>query len=301
MKCEVNGAPESGLTVGALFSLDCTSEVPITLDANNLSLQLAKPDRFRLKILETKSIGGMEAHFIATSYTVGDNKVTGAVLSDGKVGLAIEPISFQVQSVLDPTEEPKAEPPFDPAFLMWPVWVFVAIAAVASVLFSVSVWIWRRRSRSRKFNSWLQSISTPMSPFDQMNRDLRRAARERKPLLQLELIETCFREYLCRTYRHDFRRASPRRAARLIQSSAGQRRGSTSHRSSADAARSAAKNAHLFFSEIERVKLALSEGRSDRQLDEREALAKTLPALHELLHDLSNEIESNHKKRKGRA
>lgn len=303
MKCEIKGLdggglPEEGLTVGRLFALDCHSEVPLSLDAHALSLQLDKADRYRIKILETKSLDGQEAHFVATSYTAGTNKISNAVLTDGKTGVPIEPFSFEVQSVLDPVEEPKPVPPFDPQTIMWPVWVYILIASLVSLLILSMAWIWRRRRAQAEFEIWLKSISTPLSPFDQMNKELRIASKERRPVVQVDLIEAAFRNYLCRSFQFNFRDLKSQAIARRLKSVVLK---SGSSAAVEKVANTASRNALQFFNEIERVRAALHESRADRKLDEKEALSKTLPSLHNLLHDLTDDIERHRDEKRGRA
>lgn len=303
MKCEIKGIdggslPEEGLTVGRLFAFECHSEVPLNLNPQSLSLQLDKADRFRIKILETKRLEGQDAHFVATSYMAGSNKIANAVLTDGKTGVPIEPFTFEVQSVLDPVEEPKPVPPFDPQMIMWPIWVYAVIACAVSLILLTIALVWRKRRARTAFEIWRKTISTPLSPFDQMNKELRAASKERKPLQQVELLETAFRNYLCRSFDFDFRELGAKAVARRLKRVVSK---SGSHAMAEKASQTASRNALRFFNEIERVKVALQENRSDRKLDDKEALSKTLPALHELLHDLTGDIERFRDSRKGRA
>ncbi|MBK7890740.1 MAG: hypothetical protein IPJ84_07805 [Bdellovibrionales bacterium] len=282
MKCELGAIPAEGLTVGTEFELNCQSSEPLTLNAQSLRLELPKAEKFSLRILETKSLGEHEARFIAASYKAGQVAIDGATLTDGAVSIPIEKLTFEVQSVLDPNEQPpQAVPAFSAEVMWWPVWFFVLVASVVLVVGLLVALLYRRTKRKKSFQLWLESVTTPMSPFDQMNKALRYAGRERDPEKQLIAIDGAVREYLCKLYAQDFRKLDGAAMLGRIRKS--------------DRKFLAAKELVSFFEETGRVRELLNAGK----IDAVEALNRVLPPIHELAHELANRIEAGRKKGRG--
>lgn len=282
MRCELGAIPEAGLTVGTEFELNCQSSEALALNVQALRLELPKAEKFSLRILETRAVGEHDAKFIAASYKAGQIVIDGATLTDGVAVVPLEPLRFEVQSVLDPNEQPPQPiPPFAAEIIWWPVWFFVLVAGVVILSGFLFGLLFRRTRRKKAFGLWLDSVTTPMSPFDQMNKELRYAARDREPDKQLVQIEKAAREYLCKLYSEDFRKMDGARILKKVRAH--------------DRKFSAAKEVVSFFEEIGRVRKLLSE----KKIDSLEALNRVLPSIHDLAHELANRIESGRKKRRG--
>lgn len=282
MKCELGAIPAEGLTVGTEFELNCQSSDPLVINTQALRLELPKAEKFSLRILETKSLGEHEARFIAASYKAGQVAIEGAMLTDGTLSVPIEKLTFEVQSVLDPNEQPpQAIPPFSAELMWWPAWFFVLVAGAVLLVGVLVALIFRRNKRKKAFRLWLESVMTPMSPFDQMNKALRYAGRERDPEKQLAAIDGAVREYLCKLYEWDFRKLDGTAMLARIRKS--------------DRKFQAAKELVSFFEETARVRQLLGE----KKLEAVEALNRVLPPIHELAHDLANRIEAGRKKGRG--
>lgn len=246
-RCEVGGVPESGLTVGAEFQLKCAGNgTGSVLNGQSLQLELPTPDRYRLRILETKSLGIDGAEFVVTGYMTGGNNVKDAVLTDGLIRVALEPFQFEVASVLEPNAQPKMSPPESPVYLMWPLPVLLGIGAVVLSALGIFFWILGRRRRRLEFANWLTENRTPLSPYDQFSKDLRMVAKLRDPVEQLSELERAARWYIARQYKVPSLNASRRK---LVQMTA------TGDRA---LKKQIAPVTTRFFGEIERLRKALS-------------------------------------------
>ncbi|MDX9730140.1 MAG: hypothetical protein RBT63_00080 [Bdellovibrionales bacterium] len=195
--CNIS-TPEQ-VTVGTEFELRCAGPAVDGLSTNTLSLELAKPDRYRLRILENKSTSTSEVHLVVTSYTAGENKIEGAILTDGIARIELSPLRFQITSVLkqdDPQQKPF--PPESPVGLAWPASALFGIGLFVFAVLGVIALFVRHRRAGARFEAWLEANQTPLSPFDQLNKDMRHASRERDPARQLAELEQAVRWYLVR-------------------------------------------------------------------------------------------------------
>lgn len=275
--CSVEKVPPTGLTVGTLFELGCQGPQVAGLVPTSLGLELAKADRYKLQVLEVKSAGETGFQAVVTGYVPGQINLESAVLTDGLVRIALKGIEFEVQSVLDPADkEPKPFPPEGPVGLMWPRPVLFSILLLvlligAGVLFGI-----RRRRQAHAFREWLEKNQTPLSPIDQLNKELRRIAKDRNPLSQVTEMQRVTREYLARETRAPVLTASPKSIFRKISD------GDSKFRQAIGP-----KTIRLF-SEFER----LTEGLEKKSIDDKEALSRSLPALMDLVSEYAEQVRS---------
>lgn len=281
--CQTGEIPEAGLTVGSIFSLACGGMNAGELNPAALRLELGKEQQYSLKILQTKSLSATGAEFLITSYRTGDIKPNDVVLTDGATRIVLEGISFQVNSLIaGQNPPPEAYPPFGPVTMAWPLPVLLTLAAVAASLAGLSVALWRRRKQRQRFQNWLRETRTPNSPYDQLNKDLRQAMKQRQPLKQLELIETAMRRYLAHRFEQPTFGVSSRRLARLV--------GRGDHRRKVQ-----------LQSGLIRLFGELARAEKDKAMTGEQALNGILPQLHELARECAETIEevaSNKQKRR---
>lgn len=273
--CSVEKVPETGLTVGTLFELDCQGAQVAGLVSNSLGLELAKADRYKIQVLEVKSANDSSFNAVVTGYIPGQIKLESVVLTDGLVRIGLKGIEFEVQSVLDPAEqEPKPFPPEAPIALMWPRSVLLGILLVFLTLVSFIMLAIRRRRKAQAFQDWLEKNQTPLSPIDQLNKELRRAARDRNPLAQVNEFERITREFLARETRAAVLSANPKAIVRKI--SLGNKKFQ----------KAIAPKAIRLFSEFER----LQSGLETKSIDEKEALTRSLPVLLDLVGEFAEDV-----------
>jgi hypothetical protein len=252
------------------------------LSVQSLGLELAKPDRYRLKVISAKLATESGVHLQVTSYQAGENKLENVVLTDGLVRISLSGIQFEVRSVLNPTEQdPKPFPPLPPVSLMWPTEVIVFIASFVLILIGLSFRVYFLRKKRAEFQAWLTGHRTPLTPIDQLNKELRRVAKERNPSSQVIELEKVLREYLARELREPVLTASPK--VILKRASDGDRR----------------INEKLkpltvrLFGEFDRLQVGLDK----KTVDATEALSKTLPELLEMSREFAMAIHNRGKQR----
>lgn len=283
--CAVEKVPPTGLTVGTLFELSCQGPQVAGLVPTSLGLELAKADRYKLHVLEVKSAGETGFQAVVTGYVPGQINLESAVLTDGLVRIALKGIEFEVQSVLDPAEkEPKPFPPENPVGLMWPSSVLISILLFVVALGGLVLLGIRRRRQAQAFGEWLEKNQTPLPPIDQLNKELRRIAKDRNPRSQVAEMERATREYLARESRASVLKASPKAIA--VKISNGDRKFQQAI---------APKTVRLF-SEFER----LTEGLEKKSIDDKEALSRSLPALMDFVSEYAEQVRAGRPSRSGR-
>lgn len=280
--CETSGVPADGLTVGHIFELKCAGSPVAGLSIGSLGLELAKPDRYRLKVISAKSASESSVHLQVTSYQAGENKLENVVLTDGLVRIALSGIQFEVRSVLNPTEQdPKPFPPVPPVSLMWPTEVMVFIGTFVFALIGVSFRVYFLRKKRAEFQAWLTGHRTPLSPMDQLNKELRRVAKERNPETQVVELEKVLREYLARELRAPVLTASPKVILKFA--SGGDRR----------VKEKLQPLTVRLFGEFSRLQAGLDK----KTIDATEALSKTLPELLEMSREFAVVVQNRAKVR----
>jgi len=281
-KCETSEIPKDGLTVGHVFDLKCGGSPVAGLSVQSLGLELAKPDRYRLKVISAKSVSDSGVHLQVTSYQVGDNKLENVVLTDGLVRISLSGVQFEVGSVLNPTDQdPKPFPPLPPVSLMWPTEVIVLIGSFVLALIALFFRVYFLRKKRAEFQAWLTGHRTPLSPMDQLNKELRRVAKELSPETQVAELEKVLREYLARELREPVLFVSPKLI--LKHACAGDRR----------LKEKLQPLTVRLFGEFVRLRTGLEK----KTIDTSEALSKTLPELLEMSREFAVAVHNRAKLR----
>lgn len=169
------------LTVGQKFVLSCEG-APLSLNLDKAALRLALPkeEKYKLKLLRVQELREDGATLTVTSYRVGKNELKNAVLTDGSRKVALSGPGFELQSVVNPQENPEGKliPPPAPLNVNWPVWLWGGLTAVLLTGLVVAV-VRGRRSLQRK--RWLAELArhgTALTPYHQFNKDLRALGRQ---------------------------------------------------------------------------------------------------------------------------
>lgn len=280
--CEVSGIPEQGLTVGAPFALKCAGAEVSGLSPQTLSLELSKQDKYRLHILENKSVSSTGVDLLVTSYVPGDTSLKDVVLTDGVNRISLSGVNYTVMSVLkeDAPQEPYAAE--DPTTLSWPASVLISMGAFVVIAVAMVIYFVQRQARKKKFRLWLEAQKTPLSPFDQLNKDLRRAQKERNPSKQIAELQILTETYLSREFQKPLLDASPKAVLKAV---------------SGDDRRLSAKLRPLvmrLYGEFERLPGALEKS----QVSANEALNTVLPQIHEMVREFGETVNAAALRRK---
>jgi len=169
------------LTVGEKFYLSCEGP-EVQVDAASLNLELPKEQQYDLKLLKNLGVDSHKASFVATSYTVNDkgHQFQNIFLSDGKVRIALDGISFAVKSVITAENNPKHEPypPAGPFNISYPFWFWACFVLLFLFFSSLGVEKIIDRIRRKKFFKLLDSHRPAISAYHQLTKELRQLGRD---------------------------------------------------------------------------------------------------------------------------
>lgn len=280
----VTDLPSAEITVGTPFGLSCSGENVETLVATNLSIELSKADRFKLKILENKQTTPSSVEFVVTSYVPGMTSLKDVILTDGTQRIKLTGIDFNIVSVIKEGEKPEPFPPAPPVGLAWPLWAWSFIGLLIALIVGMFLLAFRSRLKKQKFKAWLDSERTPLSPRDHLSRELRRAMKERDPKAQIAILETATRRFLSFEFNEPLMTASARKVLKAVL-----------RRNRRDQKRLTPLTIRLF-GEFERVSASLSDG----SLSPQEALGVTLPQVHELTREFAESLSQATERPKAR-
>ena len=173
-----SGPLEKPITVGEKFVLVCEGD-SANLKEDQLRLELPKEQKYALKILGTQSIEANKGIFTVTSYRVGQDPLSGVVLTDGTLRVALNNITFAVQSVIDPQENPENKPyaPPTPLGLAWPSWLWISIALILAAVALAIVSSLQKAAQRRRLRHELTIHGSALSPYQQLNKEFRSISR----------------------------------------------------------------------------------------------------------------------------
>lgn len=201
--CVTEGATKT-LTVGDPFEIKCSG--PSVELANSDALRIVRPDGdlYTLRLLEVKELTGASLQAIVTSYRPASVTNQNFLLTDSKVQVELEGLSFEVQSVI---KDQKQEP--YPSFPFWevgfPLWFWLSMAAVFVGSLAAVFWLLERKLRERQLMTEVQALRTSRAPIDEYHKDLRAIDRriEKEPQhIQILIAEydRAFRTFLARQF-----------------------------------------------------------------------------------------------------
>jgi len=207
------GPPQKPLTVGEKFLLTCGGD-SVVLAKETLTLRLPKSEKYALRLLTIKELEPNRAQFVATSYLVAEGQLQGALLTDGSRFVALDGVELNLTSVIDPQQNPEGKPyaPPDPSGLAWPLWFWISIAIALLLIAAFALWRLVKRIQRRRFLRELDSNRTSLSPYNQLQKDLRALTRqyalgEAKSWSETQAesfaneLNSAFRWYLAREFR----------------------------------------------------------------------------------------------------
>lgn len=201
---ETGRAINSQLTVGQVLAMKCTG-AELAFDATKLKLsEPGKPKTYALKILRVKSLQPTGGEFDVTTYEVGEHKDTQLILTDGTREARLEPITYNVRSVIPQGQQPEPFGPFGPWQMSWPLWWWLVLVG-ALVLFGLLIWRRGRKiAKQRKLRLEVEEYCKRHFPFDEFQRELRQMDRKLErgqgnPREMVQAMAKSFRLFLMRT------------------------------------------------------------------------------------------------------
>ena len=209
------GAELPTLTVGDLFILKCQGNYLEEFSGPYKFFQYSKdghPMEYGLNHLGTMVLNETDLTFVVTSYRPGKYKeATFYIKSSDHKLMQISSVNFEVHSVIDKNQKqpPKPFGPVGPVGLSMPWWFWGSIIGSVLIIFLLAGLKIKKRWDRKKLKEELARHGTALSPFHQMNKDLRKISRElgfytdesfpegvgRK---SIEKIETEFRLFIIR-------------------------------------------------------------------------------------------------------
>lgn len=154
----------SQLTVGDVFFLICRwpaaasslkEPAAAPLLKEPLELRLDKQDQYKLDLIRFTPKDSQEFQLMVRSLKPGKHQLNAVQLVDANSSVVLNPIQFEVQSILNPNEKTEPYGPMGPISLGYPLLLWVIAASVLLMAVSIlSVLMWRRW-RVRK---WMQQM-----------------------------------------------------------------------------------------------------------------------------------------------
>ena len=172
--CQIDLPPEGQLTVGVHLLAHCEGET-VTLDRAQLKIENREDVQYALHLIEVKELTDHKAELVVTPWMAGELKIPNPALTDGKIRVGMGDQSFTVTSVIDPQSNPEGKPfpPLEPMTLMWPIWLWLIVAAFAAVVVGILSFAIRRSIRRKRLLTNLEQHATALSPFNHFNKQLR--------------------------------------------------------------------------------------------------------------------------------
>lgn len=119
---------------------------------------------------------------LVTSYKAGEfSDFKFAVVGEsnnGMTGFEVEPLSWQVQSVIENPQNPQGYGPSEPIYLTWPTWLWWGWGLALLWFFSILVTKWVKSYKRIEQRRRLSAYSTPRSPYHQYHWEMRKIRRK---------------------------------------------------------------------------------------------------------------------------
>ena len=208
VNCQVDlqgRAPDQQLTVGDKFLLSCDGDLSTPLK-DTAQFQFAEEDKkYTLHVLKVQESTPHNFKLIVTSYKPGEYKAQKLKITDGVTTVDTSDVSWQVNSILDPSQESKPFPSEGPFLISYPLWFWLTLMAIVVMISSLFGLFVYRKKRRHKLKAHLDSFSTMLPPFSQFSRDMRVVRRkiemmkdEEQAAEMIKKIDEDFRLYLIR-------------------------------------------------------------------------------------------------------
>jgi hypothetical protein len=205
-------APPTPVTVGQVFAIVCDGDWS-QFSPEQAEIRVDESDKYKIKLLSLEP-GARGATLKVTSYQAGTHDLKVVQIVNAQESRVLGDLHFQVQSVIDPKQQPPPEPfgPHGPLGLSLPLWYFaVLLAVILLVVGGVTLRV-RRVLQKRKMIRELEALGVAATPFAQFNQTMRRLRREAAFLegreegtesektVFVQELEKAYRLYLGRTF-----------------------------------------------------------------------------------------------------
>lgn len=216
------------LTVGQEVVLSCTGEFP-QFNTERIKAEALNQAEHTIKLLKYEPQG--EKTFLTlTSYRVGEFQDVQILLADGSLVTRTNPLSFKVQSVIDPQNPEAAKPfgPFGPWTISWPWWYFLILVLAILLAALTGVKVWKASKRKLEIRKKINEYRQKFNPFDQFQKTLRRLDRDHQTNLAknapsekiFEELQAASLTYLMMEFELDVERRTPRWILRKLKKKA---------------------------------------------------------------------------------
>jgi len=193
-------------TLGDRYLLSCNGPLIEDLEKEKLHFQFPKKEQeYTLHLLQVMTLHPQQAQFVVTGYKPGDFNLEGLKITDGKNGFTIHPpLQWKVISLLEGQPQPQPVPPFGPFQLSFPWWYYGIWVLLGVLVIGYFGRLGRKYYVRKKLTESLAAHATALSPFNQLNKDIRRLLRSTNLGEQEQLfgfvkqIEEMFRLFLVR-------------------------------------------------------------------------------------------------------
>lgn len=172
-KCSLEKLP-SPWTVGAPGYLQCEGSFVEKMKGDVFLKFKEKENKYKLYVLKPQSLDNQNVTLMVTSYKPGDHRNISFEVTDGEQSFQVEPMSWKVDSVLDPKKPTLPFGPMGPVYLAWPWWSW---AILGVLVFAVLGFIFRRVKSDMERKALLRQLAThttALSPYNQFSKDMRR-------------------------------------------------------------------------------------------------------------------------------
>lgn len=209
--CRVDGTPaDQQWTVGEVFYLLCDGPTT-TFDSSELSFKEEEKTGYEIKVLEVTKQTNNSLEVRATSYIPAVHKFEKLMIYEGETAKAkVEPFQLPLKTIItDPQQKPYG--PIAAMQMAYPMWIYIAVAAILVVGIFGGLFRMNRKAQMRKVIDELKAHNTALGAFNQFNKDLRTLGRQyifgdkqgwsgSKKKSYIESLDGIFRMYLLREF-----------------------------------------------------------------------------------------------------
>lgn len=175
----VQGLEENVLTVGREFYLVCKGQFAgKDLSGSAQRVLEEGQDTYDLKIFETAFLSPEELQIKATSYRAGTHQIENLKLQWGEQVVELGPIQFEVQTVIEKTDQ--TVEPYGPIALTmsWPLILWIVLGALLIFVLTFFGFRIRRHVQRKALIEELRQHDSALTPLAEVHQKYRRWRRE---------------------------------------------------------------------------------------------------------------------------
>lgn len=170
---------EEPLTVGRPFYLHCVGDWPLSINPDNLRLELPEAQKYTLKLISFNLRDRNSADLKVVSYQTGSINFDKLNLSDKDQSYELKGVQFQVQSVIDSNvQKPEPFGPLSPGPLAWPQVYWIILFALVSLCIAIAGRGIYKYIQRKKWLEEVRKYDNHLSPMSQFHSELRKMQRK---------------------------------------------------------------------------------------------------------------------------